>query len=104
MTLASILARTVVGIALIACTPRAEAADPGACARRGEVVAKLAQKFGETLRSVGLQRADGLVEIYASEKTGTWTILVTRPDGMSCLLAAGELWEDQPRKAPGEDA
>ena len=104
MTLASILARTVVGIALIACTPRAEAAEPGACTSRGEVVAKLAQRFGETLRSVGLQKKDGLVEIYASEKTGTWTILVTRPDGMSCLLAAGELWEDEPKKAPGQDA
>ena len=49
MPYASLLARTVVGIALIACTPHAEAAD--ACAARGEVVAKLAQRFGETLRS-----------------------------------------------------
>ena len=94
------------GSRLLACTPHAEAAGPatGACAARGEVVAKLAQRFGETLRSVGLQRADGLVEVYASEKTGTWTILVTRPDGMSCLLAAGELWEEEPKRAPGEDA
>ena len=104
MSLASLLTRTVVGIALIACTPHAEADEAGACAARGEVVAKLAQRFGETLRSVGLQRADGLVEIYASEKTGTWTILVTRPDGMSCLLAAGELWEDEPKAAAGQDA
>jgi hypothetical protein len=104
MPYVSLLARTLVGIALIACTPRAEAGETGACAARAEVVAKLAQRFGETLRSVGLQRADGLVEIYASEKTGTWTILVTRPDGMSCLLAAGELWEDEPRHALGENA
>jgi hypothetical protein len=107
MSLASLLARTVVGIALLACTPHAEAAGtaPGsACAARGEVVAKLAQRFGETLRSAGLQRADGLVEVYASEETGTWTILVTRPDGMSCLLAAGELWEEEPKRAPDQDA
>ena len=104
MPYATLLARTVVGIALIACTPHAEAGETGACAARGEVVAKLAQRFGETLRSVGLQRADGLVEVYASETTGTWTILVTRPDGMSCLLAAGELWEEEPKAAAGEDA
>jgi len=109
MSLVSLLARTVVGVALLACTPHAEAAGaaaarPGACAARGEVVAKLAKRFGETLRSVGLQRAEGLVEVYASEKTGTWTILVTRPDGMSCLLAAGELWEEEPKAAAGEDA
>jgi len=102
MPYASLLARTVVGIALIACTPHAEAAD--GCAARGEVVAKLAQRFGETLRSVGLQRAEGIVEVYASEETGTWTILVTRPDGLSCLLAAGELWEEEPKTVPGSDA
>ena len=104
MSHASLLARTLVGIALIACTPHAEAGETGACAARAEVVAKLAQRFGETLRSVGLQRTDGLVEIYASETTGTWTILVTRPDGMSCLLAAGELWEEEPKAVPGEEA
>ncbi len=104
MPYVSLLARTLVGIALLACTPHAEAAESGACAARGEVVAKLEQRFGETLRSAGLQRKDGLVEVFASEKTGTWTILVTRPDGLSCLLAAGELWEDEPAAAPGEDA
>jgi hypothetical protein len=104
MRTASLLTRTAVGIALLACTPNAEARETGACAARGEVIAKLAQRFGETLRSIGLQRAEGVVEVYASERTGTWTILVTRPDGMSCLLAAGELWEEEPTRAPGEDA
>ena len=104
MPYASLLARTVVGLALLACTPQAEAAGAEACAARDEVVAKLAQRFGETLRSAGLQRAEGLVEVYASERTGTWTILLIRPDGTACLLAAGELWEEEPRPAPGEDA
>jgi hypothetical protein len=30
-----------------------------------------------------------LVELFASPETGSWTILVTRPDGVTCLLAAG---------------
>ena len=65
------------------------------------------EKFGETLRSLGLHRDDGVVEVYSSEETGTWTILMTRPDGMSCLLAAGQRWEqDVPpaRTKPGSDA
>ena len=99
------LARSLVGVALLACTPSAEAAaETAACAALAEVVAKLAQRFGETLRSVGLQRSDGLLEVYASDRTGTWTILVTRPDGISCLLAAGERWEEEPERAAGEDA
>ena len=108
MSHASRLTRTVVGIALVACTPAADAADStsrnGPRAARSEVVAKLARRYGETLRSIGHERADGVVEVYASEKTGTWTILVTRPDGMSCLLAAGERWEEGPKRAVGEDA
>ncbi len=104
MSLAAQLARTVVGIALLACTPHAEAAGRGACAARGEVVAKLAERFGETLRSVGPARSDGVVELYASATTGSWTILVTRPDGLSCLLAAGERWHEAPKPVPGTDA
>lgn len=104
MSFATQLARTVVGIALLACTPHAEAAAPNPCAARGEVVAELAERFGETLRSVGPRRAEGVVEVYASTRTGTWTILLTRPDGTSCLLAAGEFWEEEAGAAPGEDA
>ena len=49
---------------------------------------------------------DGLVEVYASEETGTWTILMTRPDGTTCLLAAGQRWEQdaRPLGKPGSDA
>ena len=53
------------------------------------MIRKLEEKFGETLRSIGLHQTDGVVEVYCSEETGTWTILMTRPDGMSCLIAVG---------------
>lgn len=36
----------------------------------------------------------GVVEIYASDETGSWTILVTDSRGVSCLLAAGESFEE----------
>jgi hypothetical protein len=84
-------------LALLA-APIANAEEARPCAERSSVVRKLEERFGETLRSLGLHRDDGLVEIYSSEKTGTWTILLTHPDGMSCLLAAGQSWEqDVPR-------
>lgn len=74
---------------------------PTACAKRELVIEKLIKRFGETLRTVGLQRTGNVVESYASDKTGTWTILITRPDGMSCLLAAGEFWVDA-SEPPGD--
>ena len=105
MTL-SLLIRPAIAAALLAATPAAEAETRQACAKRDQVVRKLEEKFGETLRSIGLHQSDGVVEIYSSEETGTWTILMTRPDGMTCLLASGQLWEQDagPLQKPGEPA
>jgi hypothetical protein len=102
----SFLARAAVAAGLLAATPTAEAEGRQACARREQVIARLAEKFGETLRSIGLHQTDGVVEVYSSEETGTWTILMTRPDGMTCLLAAGQLWEQDaaPLQKPGQPA
>lgn len=79
------------------------AAEGRSCAQREKVVARLAERFGETLQSIGLQSETGMVEVYASEATGTWTILLTGPDGASCLLAAGQAWETRLAR-PGKPA
>lgn len=63
------------------------------CGERDDIVKQLESKYGETRQSLGLQQGRGVVEIYASEETGSWTILVTDPRGRSCLLAAGEAFE-----------
>ena len=44
------------------------------------------------------------MEVYASEKTGSWTILLTKPDGVACLVASGGMWEPHAGPRPGEDA
>ena len=94
-------AAAILGLAFGA--PASGHAQERSCAARSQVVERLAARFGETLQSLGMQSAVGLVEIYASPATGTWTILLTSPDGTSCLLAAGEAWESlAPR--PGHDA
>jgi hypothetical protein len=68
-------------------------AQQATCADRGDVVERLQTKYGETRQSIGLGRNNGVVEVYASDETGTWTILLSRPDGMACLVAAGEYFE-----------
>jgi len=105
MTLSPSLARLAVAATLAAATPVAEAETRRACAERTAVVSRLAEKYGETLQSMGLHRNNGVVEVYASDETGTWTILVTRPDGTACLLAAGQMWEADatPLTPPGKD-
>lgn len=73
--------------------PAVSQAEPRPCAAREQVVARLAERFGETLQSIGMRGADAMIEVYASEATGTWTILLTRPDGAACLIASGDAWE-----------
>lgn len=68
-------------------------AQASSCAPRDVIVGRLADKYGETRKSMGLNQNNGVVEVFASSETGTWTILVTMPSGMSCLMAAGQNWE-----------
>lgn len=63
------------------------------CGKRADVVHDLAQKYGETRRSVGMHQGRGVVEVWASDETGTWTIILTHPNGLSCLIAAGEAFQ-----------
>jgi hypothetical protein len=76
------------------------------CAERSTVIARLAERYGETLQSLGLQTNSSILEVYASEATGTWTILLTRPNGVACLVASGQAWEklETPLSPAGNDA
>ncbi len=63
------------------------------CAPREMVVEKLASKYGESRQSMGLGANNAVVEVFASEETGTWTITVTSVHGMTCLVASGQAYE-----------
>lgn len=63
------------------------------CAERKIVLKKLTGQYGETRRSMGLAANSGIIEMHASGETGSWTITVTHPNGMTCLVAAGTSFE-----------
>ena len=71
------------------------------CATRDTVVDKLSVKYGEAFAGGGLQSTKQIFEVWFSEEKGTWTILMTRADGMSCIMASGTNWRDGlPAKSP----
>jgi hypothetical protein len=74
---------------MVATGPPARAAT---CALRDVIVEKLATAFDETLAATGLQNETTMIEIWSSDKSGTFTILLTRPNGISCVVSAGEYW------------
>lgn len=71
----------------------AAAQQSGNCGPRDAVVARLAESYGETRRSIGLGANNALMEVFASTQTGTWTITVTLANGTTCLIAAGQAFE-----------
>ena len=62
------------------------------CGKRDDIVSRLENGYQEFNSAMGMSTNGGLVELYTSEK-GTWTLMLTQPDGVSCLIAAGENWE-----------
>jgi hypothetical protein len=64
------------------------------CAPHDAVVARLAERYGETRQSIGIAQNNSVVEVFASAETGTWTITVTMPNGPTCLVAAGAAFEN----------
>lgn len=87
-------------IALTAGTALAENAQN--CAPREAVVDRLASGYGETRQSMGLGANNQVVEIFASSETGTWTITVTMPNGLTCLVASGQAFEELAEALPAE--
>ncbi len=68
----------------------------GKCGQREQIVAQLAEKYKESHRASGLQSGTQMVEIWASEGSGTFTILFTQPNGISCIAAVGQNWLELP--------
>lgn len=94
------------GFAGLILATHASQAQTASCGQRTQVVERLASKYGEVRQSIGLAQNNGVLEVFASPDSGTWTIVITRPSGMTCLVAAGEAFEaveDTPT-ATGEKA
>lgn len=86
--------RILTGLALLAVTIPATAHAQSACAERDTVVEKLEAKYGESFAGGGLQSANSVFEVWFSKEKGTWTILLTRADGVSCIMASGTNWRE----------
>ena len=78
---------------LVATTLAASGQHLAQCGNRAAIVGNLSKKYDETRQSVGLGADNALVEIFASNATGSWTITVTKAGGPTCLVASGRAFE-----------
>ena len=62
------------------------------CGERGEFIKHLKRQYDERPVAMGLVSNGAVIEVLTSPG-GSWTILATNPDGITCVVAAGEAWE-----------
>lgn len=65
------------------------------CGKRGDVLAQLSEKFKEAPVGIGLAGNGGLIELLTANTGTTWTLIITLPNGPTCLLAAGRDWQSR---------
>ena len=80
-------------VAMIVGASQAQAQGQPQCAPRAIVLDHLAENFGESRQSIGMSEQGRVMEVFASPETGSWTVTITLPNGMTCLVAAGESFE-----------
>ena len=63
------------------------------CASHDAAKEQLQKKFHEQVVGRGLTtRGNAMFELFVSEK-GSWTLVVSQPNGRSCIFASGENWQ-----------
>lgn len=70
----------------------AMAQETAPCVKRADFLSHLSSNYDEAPIALGLTASGRVLEVVASEG-GSWTIIVTMPNGVSCGIASGEHWE-----------
>lgn len=70
------------------------------CGAHKLVTDNLRKEYAESPVSMGVTSGGAVIEVFASTQ-GTWTLLITQPSGVTCLIAAGKDWENLPKLAKG---
>ena len=71
------------------------------CGTREEVIERLRDTWQELLTANGLAVNNQLVELFVSDK-GSWTIVLSDPNGRSCVAATGQGWTPREPRVPPE--
>ncbi len=86
------LALLALGALPLGSGPASAQGAPAICRARDGLLTQLEQKYGEVPVAIGV--AEGaLIELLTAKDGLTWTIILTSPQGRSCLIASGEGWQ-----------
>ena len=66
------------------------------CAKRPDMLNVLSKLYSEVPVAMGLS-PNGVVEILSSPEGTSWTMILTTPNGVTCITAGGRYWGNFPR-------
>ena len=72
----------------------APAVAQGLCGDRDNIVRQLDKDYGQVRRGLGMINGV-LLEVWASSKTGKFTILQSYVSGVGCVIMMGHGWQDE---------
>ncbi len=71
-----------------------EAGAQTACTGHSDLAEKLGRAYSEAPVARGLVNDGALLEVYSTGDGNTWTMVLTMPNGVSCVVAVGEAWTE----------
>jgi hypothetical protein len=83
--------------------PRTAGGSAPACGDRNDLLTQLKDKYKESPTGIGMTGQGSVVELMTSEN-GSWTLVLSFPNGRSCLMATGEGWELWQARMAGKGA
>ena len=98
--------RSLFCLAVLALTPaqaQSQVNQQSVCAPRKDIVHQLAAKYGEAPVAIGLSDGGRLIEVLAGQDGGTFTVIVTTPQGLSCIVLSGDSWQQRAVVVAGSD-
>ena len=71
------------------------------CAPHAKMVELLNEQFSEQPTAIGIAGNGQLLEVFTAGDGSTWTIVMTSPKGVSCVVSEGRNWDTRQRVAMG---
>lgn len=101
-TYTAYLIAALLGMAVMVIAFKAEAQQLR-CGSHDKVIKFLGDKYNETKVGMGLLSSGRMMELYIS-KGGSWTMLLTSPDGTTCFGPVGKHWKRLHPKPAGTES
>ncbi|MHA1563688.1 MAG: hypothetical protein ACTSX7_00125 [Alphaproteobacteria bacterium] len=72
------------------------------CTDRSTLLERFEARFHEAPVARALMHSGGVLEVLSTADGATWSVMVTLPNGTSCIVAAGRYWQVIHPPMPGD--